>query len=455
VLAISQDAVGRCGAMAEDPAFRPAKRLKAALAPNIFAQFTALANHHKAANLGQGFPSFGSPSFLRKAVEDAMDGDVFAETGAPKGLGNQYTKPGGEPNLAQTLARIYGPRFNRQLDPLKEIVTTIGAQEAIFTCLFSWTDPEDEVILFTPCFDAVVKSASTLGVKLVGVNMKPMENGESTNSKDWSVNMNELEAAITSKTRILMFNTPSAPLGKVFRRQELEAIAEVLRRHPQILIIADEVYERCVYDKVEHFHFAALPGMFERTMTLFSVGKTFSCTGWRVGYIIAPALLAAPLLATHTAVNFCAPTPLQKASAAAFERAEKEGYFHWMAGMMQEKRDKLVKVLQEVGLKPLVPEGGYFVICDASIFMSAAGIHISDTLTAETALEDRPDVKVCKWMTEHVGVTAIPVSPFYLPDSRHHANRLIRFAFCKDEATMSLAAERLRNWHLANSKDLK
>ncbi len=114
-----------------------------------------------------------------------------------------------------------------------------------------------------------------------------------------------------------------------------------------------------------------------------------------------------------------------------------------------------MKVLQEVGLKPLVPEGGYFVICDASIFMSAAGIHISDTLTAETALEERPDVKVCKWMTEHVGVTAIPVSPFYLPESRHHANRLIRFAFCKDEATMSLAAERLRNWHRANSKDLK
>ncbi len=206
MLAISQvDAVGRGGAMAEDPAFRPAKRLKAALAPNIFAQFTALANQHKAANLGQGFPSFGSPSFLRKAVEDAMDGDVFAETGAPKGLGNQYTKPGGEPNLAQTLARIYGPRFNRQLDPLKEIVTTIGAQEAIFTCLFSWTDPEDEVILFTPCFDAVVKSASTLGVKLIGVNMKPLETVESTNSKDWSVNMDELEAAITSKTRREVF----------------------------------------------------------------------------------------------------------------------------------------------------------------------------------------------------------------------------------------------------------
>ena len=185
--------------MADDEAFRPAKRLKAALAPNIFAQFTALANQHKAANLGQGFPSFGSPEFLQKAVEDAMDGDVFAATGAPKALGNQYTKPGGEPTLGQTIAKIYGPRFKRQLDPLKEIVTTIGAQEAIFTCLFSWTDPEDEVVLFTPCFDAAVKSASTLGVKLVGVNMKPTTTA--TSSKDWIVNMEELELAITSKTR--------------------------------------------------------------------------------------------------------------------------------------------------------------------------------------------------------------------------------------------------------------
>lgn len=150
--------------------------------------------------MGQGFPSFGSPDFLRKAVEDAMDGDVFAETGAPKALGNQYTRPGGEPTFAQTVARIYGPRFNRQLDPMKEIVTTIGAQEAIFTCFFSWTDPEDEVVLFTPCFDAVVKSASTLGVKLVGVNMKPPDSG-ATSSKAWTVNMDELETAITSKTR--------------------------------------------------------------------------------------------------------------------------------------------------------------------------------------------------------------------------------------------------------------
>lgn len=150
-------------------------------------------------------------------------------------------------------------------------------------------------------------------------------------------------------------------------------------------------------------------------------------------------------------MNFCAPTPLQKASAAAFDQAEKEGYFEWFPKMMQEKRDFLVKVLQEVGLKPLVPEGGYFIICDATIFLEAAHID-DDHVSAETPLDERPDVKVCKWMTEKVGVTAIPVSPFYLPESRHYANRLVRLAFCKDEATMSLAAERLKQWHVNHAE---
>ena len=180
-------------------------------------------------------------------------------------------------------------------------------------------------------------------------------------------------------------------------------------------------------------------------MSLFSVGKTFSCTGWRVGYVLAPVALTKPLLAAHTAVNFCAPTPLQRASATAFETAQGNGYFEWFAKMMQAKRDELVTVLREVGLKPVVPQGGYFIICDAGVFFEAAQVSLG-ALGPETPLDERPDVKICKWVTEHVGVTAIPVSPFYLPTERHQADRLIRFAICKDQATIALAAERLRAW---------
>merc|ERR1712150_208998 len=144
--------------------------------------------------------------------------------------------------------------------------------------------------------------------------------------------------------------------------------------------ISDEVYERTVYDDNEHIHFASLPGMFERTMTLFSAGKTFSCTGWRVGYVIAPPPLAAPLLASHAALNFCVATPLQKGVAGAFASAESEGYFDWLPKMMQGKRDSLVSVLEEVGLKPIVPEGGYFVLCDATILLKEASIVVDDSL---------------------------------------------------------------------------
>eukprot|EP00746_Dinoflagellata_sp_MGD_P062827 gnl/MRDRNA2_/MRDRNA2_26408_c0_seq1.p1 gnl/MRDRNA2_/MRDRNA2_26408_c0~~gnl/MRDRNA2_/MRDRNA2_26408_c0_seq1.p1 ORF type:complete len:432 (+),score=71.21 gnl/MRDRNA2_/MRDRNA2_26408_c0_seq1:141-1298(+) len=376
-----------------------------------------------------------------------MAGDIFAETGAPESLGNQYTRPGGEPGLAKKIAEVYSPRFGRVLNPMTDIVTSIGAQEGIFTALFAWTNPGDEVVIVTPCFDAVLKIADTIDIRTKSVTVKPHVI-ESSRSSDWKLDLTELEQAITPETRVLMLNTPSSPLGKVFSREELSSIAEIVLRHPKLLVISDEVYERCVYDGVEHIHIASLPGMFDRTITLFSAGKTFSCTGWRVGYIIAPAPLSQPLIASHAAMNFCVPTPFQKALTAAFDCAEKEKYFTWLPEMMQAKRDALVKVLEEVGLKPVVPDGGYFVICNATLAQNAAGISVNAvTLTSDTPLDQRPDVQVCEWLTKEVGVTAIPVSPFYLPEDRNQANYLIRFAFCKDEATLSLAYERLRKWH--------
>jgi len=180
--------------------------------------------------------------------------------------------------------------------------------------------------------------------------------------------------------------------------------------------------------------------MYGRTLSLYSLGKTFCCTGWRIGYVVAPFELAAPLIASHAAMNFCAPTPLQKAAAIAIRRADEVGYYDWLAGVLKAKRDALVAVLREVGLAPMEPDGGYFVLFDAAVVLEAAGIQEPEGLGPQTMLDERPDVKACMWLTEHVGVTAIPVSPFYLPEDRHLENRLIRFAFCKDEATMSLAS---------------
>ena len=240
-----------------------------------------------------------------------------------------------------------------------------------------------------------------------------------------------------------MLNTPSSPLGKVYTKEELEAVAEVVARHPNLIVLADEVYEAAVFDGKEHHRFASLPGMFERTISLFSAGKTFSCTGWRVGYAIAPKELTAPMLALHAAINFCVSVPLQLACTKAFAHADEEGYFEWYPQMMQQKRDALCKVLREAGLHPVIPEGGYFVCADATPLFERAGIDPDQDPGPAAPLGERPDVRIAKWCAEHLKVTPIPVSPFYLPPDRHLANRLIRFAYCKDEATLSLAQERL------------
>lgn len=435
--------------------YRPSKKLKAVMVPNLFAQFTALANKHQAVNLGQGFPSFGSPGFLRQAVADVMADDVFAEESAPASLGNQYTRPGGDPGLVKAIAQEYSPRFGRELDPMSEVVVTIGAQEAIFTSLFAWTEPGDDVVAVVPCYDAVAKSAQTCGLQFRGVALRQRTSVGTGQlcASGWQLDLSELKAALTPQTRVLLLNNPGSPLGKVFSAEELAGIASVVQRYPNLLVISDEVYERCVYGECAHSHFAVQPGMYERTMSLFSAGKTFSCTGWRIGYIIAPPQLTAPLLASHAAMNFCAATPLQKATVAAFSAASREGYFEWLADTLRGKRDFLIDVLREVGLKPIVPDGGYFVVCDASTAFEKAELSLNgDGVGPETPLDDQPDVKLCKWFTERVGVTAIPVSPFYPACMRHNANHFIRFAFCKDKAALSLAAERLRTWHASCSK---
>lgn len=363
-----------------------------------------------------------------------------------------------------------------------DIAVTVGAQSAIFTALYAFANPGDEVLIVTPSFDASFKSAAVMGVDLKAVNMRhtPRTTEEDcSTSSSWTLNPADLRAALTPKTRVLMLNTPNSPTGKVFSREELTSVADVVADFPGLLVFSDEVYDKMVFPTVasppgsgfdcdpdydpnqcnQHVHFASLPGMWERTFSVFSAGKTFSCTGWRIGFVIAPPALAVPLADAHTAMNFGAATPLQKACAGAFEAAERpmageaagaDGqpptYYEWLPRMLRAKRDKLCTVLQKAGLTPVVPEGGYFVLADSAVIHARSGIPMDSGHTAASPLADRPDVKACKWMTEHVGVTPLPCSPFYLPESRHLADGMVRFCFAKDDATLDLAAERLLEW---------
>jgi kynurenine aminotransferase len=403
------------------PAFQPAQRVRG-FGTTVFTEFTALALQHNAVNLGQGFPNFPAPDFVKEAAQQAIAADL-----------NQYARAAGHPRLVRALAAVYAPLFDRELDPLSEIVVTVGATEGIFATVQALVEPGDEVILIEPFYDSYPATVIMAGGRPVYVPLRPRPNAATSN--DWVLDMDELRAAISPRTRLLILNTPQNPIGKIFTREELLQIAEIVQQH-NLLVLSDEVYEWMVYPdparRVMHERIATLPGMWERTITLGSAGKTFSVTGWKIGWAIAPRPLAAAIFAAHQWIPFAVSTPMQEAVAVAMEQVYERDYFNWLSQMYQAKRDRLMVVLQEVGLRPIRPDGSYFII-----------VH-TDHLDVALEANYRRDVSLCRWFTREVGVAAIPPSPFYSTEHAYLTDNLARFCFCKTDEMLDEAAERLR-----------
>jgi len=397
--------------------FQPATRVRG-FGTTVFAEFTVLANEHHAVNLGQGFPNFEAPDFIKTAAQQAIAQDL-----------NQYARSQGHPRLVNALAQLYGPLFGRDLDPLTEIVVTAGATEAIFATIQALVEPGDEVILVEPFYDSYPAAVIMAGGRPVYVPLRP--NGDGRGAADWALDMDELAAAFSPRTRLIILNTPHNPFGKLFTRDELTRIAALVQTH-DAYVLSDEVYEWIVYGQVEHVRIATLPGMWERTITLGSAGKTFSVTGWKIGWAIAPASLVRAVFQAHQWMLFAVATPFQEAVAAAFEAAQTNDYFAWLAAMYRAKRDKLYAVLEQVGLNPVRPDGSYFIIFDTS------GLDVP-----VEAGKSRDD-SVCRWFTRRVGVTAIPPSPFYSSQHQRLTDNLARFCFCKTDEMLDEAADRLR-----------
>ncbi|ETK92106.1 hypothetical protein F441_04567 [Phytophthora nicotianae CJ01A1] len=406
------------------------------LPDNVFAEFSALAAQHGAVNLGQGFPSFGTPQFVQQAAIDAItDGN------------NQYTRPGGHPSYVETLAEMYSPLLNRELNPMTEIVTFNGAQEGIASIMAAVLEPGDEVLTFEPYFDAYVTVSQLHGVKSAGVPFRfdPAKRSaflsedsnvtERFTSHDFQADLEKLEAKLTSKTKMLVLNTPHNPMGKVFSKQELEQLARVLERHPNVIVLADEVYEFMTYDGLEHKRIAALPGFFDRTISLFSAGKTFSCTGWRAGYAVGPAHLVGGITKAHSTVPFCGTTPFEVALASAFRQAQHNGYYDELRETLQTKRNRLCDALQAYNWRPIVPEGGYFVCCNVEglpFYDEFRGIEI----TPDTPKTEFPDYQFAYKLAKAGHLAVIPTSPFFSRPENRLAPGVVRLAFCKDDKTL-------------------
>lgn len=366
----------------------------------IFAEITRLSLEHDAVNLGQGFPNFDGPDFVKQAAIDAIDRGE-----------NQYARCGGDPVLVEAIARWFRKSGGHAIDPMAEVTVTSGCTEAVPATILGLVEPGSEVIVFEPYYDCYRPAIAMAGATPRFVTLRP---------PDFRFEPDALRRAFTSKTRAIIVNTPHNPTGRVFDEGELTLIAELCREH-DVLAITDEVYERLVFDG-RHIPLATLDGMAERTITLSSLGKTFSLTGWKIGWAIAPPPLTAGVRAAHQFMTYSTATPLQHGAAAAL--AADDAYFETFRADYRRRRDLLVAGLQEIGFVVDPPQGTYFVLADHTPFGFG------------------DDVAFVRHLISEVGVAAIPPSAFY--DDPEGGKSHVRFAFCKDDATLEHALERMR-----------
>lgn len=372
----------------------------------IFTEMTRLAGEHGAINLAQGFPDFDGPEF----VKDAAVAAIRAGHG-------QYARMSGVPALNAAIARVYARDWGLTYDPDAEITVTAGCTEAIFATLQGLCDVGDEVILFEPYYDSYRASVCNAGAIPRVVTL----HAPGTLGPDWAFDPAELRRAFSPRTKAILLNTPHNPTGKVFSRAELALVAELCQQH-DVVCVSDEVYERLVFDG-EHVSIATLPGMRERTIVLSSLGKTFSLTGWKIGWAAAPPALTAAVRTAHQFITFAVATPLQHGAVAALDAPA--SFYTELLADYRRKRDLLAGALERIGFRVHVPAGTYFVCADF------------------TPLGFTDDVAFCRHLVSKVGVAAIPPSAFY--DNPEHGRRFARFAFCKKDETLLAAIARLED----------
>ncbi|KYQ92011.1 kynurenine-oxoglutarate transaminase [Tieghemostelium lacteum] len=400
--------------------------------PSVWLEFSPLSIQYKAVNLGQGFPDFEPPKFVTDALIESVE----------KGGLNQYARSAGHLRLVNAISKMYSPLFKREIDPLTEIVTTVGASEGIFATIQSVVSPGDEVILIEPYFDIYTGAILMAGGIPKYVTLREnRQKGQGRSSADWKLDMNELQQAFTEKTKLLLLNNPHNPVGKVYSKQELEEIANIVRKHPSAMVISDEVYEWLVFDQNKHERFATLPDMYERTITIGSAGKTFSITGWKIGWCIGPKPILKAIANTHQYIPFSTPNPAQEAVAISIEKAQSIGYFEEFKSSYQKKRDKLVNTLTQAGFDPVVPQGAYFVLGDTSKIQLNGEDGKNTSITGMG--KHLRDWNMCRWLTTEIGVAAIPPSAFYSEDHQHQSANYARFCFCKKDEVLDKAHENL------------
>jgi len=409
------------------------------LEKNVWVEFIQLALEHKPLNLGQGLPDDLVPNYVLEGLKDVVsDPSIFF---------HQYTRGFGHPRLVNAIAALYTKLLDRPvpIEPNTEVIVTDGAYEALFTAILGHVNPGDEVIIIEPYFDCYEPMVKLAGGTPVFVSLKPSASSKDklvTSSADWSLDSQELKAAFTSKTKAIILNNPNNPLGKIFSLDELSEICS-LCVEKDVLMISDDVYEHMVYDSNKMIRVATLPGMWDRTITIGSAGKTFSVTGWKLGWAYGPQNLIRNCGVVHQNCVYACPTPLQEAVARAFEKElgrldDPQCYFRSISEDLKSKRDFVASMLADVGMKPVVPEGGYFIMADWS--------GLVDKVDLGSESDPRRDYRFVKWLTKNRKLQGIPPSAFFSEDHKSIGENYIRFCFIKHEDSLKKAKEILTDW---------
>ncbi|WP_432033225.1 pyridoxal phosphate-dependent aminotransferase [Streptomyces antibioticus] len=372
----------------------------------IFAEMSALAASTGSINLGQGFPDTDGPEEIREAAVRALR----------DGRGNQYPPGPGVPELRTAIAGHQARRYGLTVDPDTEVLVTAGATEAIAATLLALLEPGDEVVALEPYYDSYAACIAMAGATRVPVTLRP-----DTERSRFRLDLDELRAAVTDRTRLLLINTPHNPTGTVLTRAELTAIAE-LAVERNLLVVTDEVYEHLVFDDAEHIPLATLPGMRERTVTISSAGKTFSFTGWKVGWVTANGALISAVRTAKQYLTYVSAGPFQYAIAEALRLPD--SYFESFRADLRRKRDLLGDGLRAAGFEVYQPQGTYFITTDITPF------------------GEKDAYAFCRALPERCGVVAIPNSVFY--DDPDAGRSQVRFTFCKRDEILDEATSRLQ-----------
>ena len=369
----------------------------------IFTEINMLAQQHNALNLGQGKPDFDAPAdVIMHLVQAAQSGQY-----------NQYAPGPGTSSLRQAVADHAKRFYKLEISPTNGVIVTSGATEGIFAALLGLVDPGDEVIIIEPYYDSYLPGIIMANAVPVYVPLHP---------PSWTFDVDELRAAFSKKTRALILNTPQNPTGRVFTHQELTLIAELCRKF-DVTVIADEVYEHLIFAPAQHIPIAALPGMFERTVTVSSAGKLFSATGWKIGWVYGHPDLIEGVARAHQFITFAVHHPSQEAIAYALNLPNT--YYVGFQAMYETKRQLILSALDGGKLRYIAPEGTYFVLADFSDVFNGTPLEFT------------------RYLTKEIGVACIPPETFYAPEHAHIGRNYVRFAFCKSDELLQQVKERL------------